>query len=259
MSDPLTIIIPIYLFVIGLFVGSFYNVVAIRLCKNESIVFPGSHCVNCNHKLSWYELIPVFSWVFLGGRCKSCHKKISIQYPLIELLTAVMFSCCYLLYGNSFNTAIAIVLSSIAIITLITDTRWMIILDEVIIIGGILLAILYFVGFGTDVFISHLIGGVVLFLIMLLVKLIADFAFKTESLGWGDIKLSLIAGLILELKLGIVYIFLGAILALPYGLFTSIKKKESLLPFGPFLVLSIIILFVFNEQALSLLKLLMGV
>ena len=66
------VVILIYLFILGLFVGSFYNVVALRLSKNESIVFPGSHCVNCDHKLSWYELIPVFSYIGLRGKCKKC-------------------------------------------------------------------------------------------------------------------------------------------------------------------------------------------
>ena len=86
-------VILLYLFLLGLFVGSFYNVVALRLCKNESIVFPGSHCVNCNHKLAWYELIPVFSYIGLRGKCKKCKIHISIEYPLIELLNISLVPC----------------------------------------------------------------------------------------------------------------------------------------------------------------------
>ena len=252
-------LLAVYAFIIGLFMGSFYNVVAMRTCKNESIVFPGSHCVNCNHKLAWYELIPVFSYLGLRGRCKECKKPISIQYPLVELLTAFLFAFSVIIFGLSLNTIIAIILSSIVIITLITDFKYMIILDEVLIIGGILIVLTYIIGEGFEKFIPHLIGGVFLFLVMFLVRVIGNKAFKTESLGWGDIKLSALAGLVLGPLLGIVYIFLGSALALPYALYLSIKNKDNVLPFGPFLCLSLLILFANQDLVLNILNKLLGV
>ena len=139
----------IYLFVLGLFVGSFYNVVALRLCKNESIIFPGSHCVNCNHKLAWYELIPVFSYIGLRGNCKRCKIHISLQYPLIELLTGILFAASFYIFGFSIKTLASIVLVSIVVITYVSDLKYMVILDEVLVIGGILL-VLFGIVFGSN-------------------------------------------------------------------------------------------------------------
>jgi len=257
--ETIIIMISVYLFVIGLFMGSFYNVVAMRTCKNESIVFPGSHCVNCNHKLAWYELIPVFSYVFLRGKCKHCHKPISIQYPIVELVTGVMFAFSVIIFGLSSNAIISIILSSILIITFITDLRYMIILDEVLVIGAIALCITYIVGEGFQAFLPHLLGAILMFVVMFLVRIIGNKAFKTESLGWGDIKLSALAGLVLGPILGVVYIFLGSVLALPYALYLSIRNKNNILPFGPFLCLSLIILFANQQLVLDLLHKLLGV
>ena len=240
----------LYLFIIGLFVGSFYNVVALRLCKNESIVFPGSHCVNCNHKLSWYELIPVFSYIGLRGRCHHCKKHISLQYPLIELLTGILFALSFYIFGFSYNTLISIVLCSIVIITYITDSKYMVILDEVLVGGSILILLIYLIFEGIVPSLWHLFDALIVFLIMVLVKFLGDFAFKQESLGWGDVKLSFIAGLVLGINLGIAYIVLGSFLAFPYALYISIKKKDSILPFGPFLATSLLIIF-WNYSAIS--------
>lgn len=248
----------IYIFIVGLFFGSFYNVVALRMPNNESIVYPGSHCVNCRHKLAWYELIPVFSFIFLKGKCKVCKRKISIQYPLAELLTALLFAGSYLKYGISYETLISIVISSIVIITILSDIKYMVILDEVLIVGFVFLAILFVLS-GSWSFLFHgILSGLFLFGIMFIVKFLGDKAFKQESLGWGDIKLSAIAGMVLGFKLGVVYIFMGAIIALPYAVFTSIKKKTNIIPFGPFLALSLLILYTNSTIFLGLLNTLIG-
>ena len=89
----------IFIFILGLLLGSFYNVVGIRLLKNESIISPRSHCRKCNHQLSWYENIPIISFVFLLGKCKKCKKPISFIYPAMELLTGILFLLSYLLFG----------------------------------------------------------------------------------------------------------------------------------------------------------------
>lgn len=251
-------VILIYLFILGLFVGSFYNVVALRLSNNESIVFPGSHCVNCNHRLSWYELIPVFSYIGLGGKCKECKKSISIQYPLIELSTGILFSLSYYLYGFTIMTLISIVICSVVIITFITDCKFMIILDEVIFVASILLAILYYFDGGVMLILNKLLGGVAIFSLMLLIKIFGDRAFKQECLGWGDVKLSFLAGFILGIPVGTVYIFLSSILALPYAIISTIRKKDHTLPFGPFLVSSLLVLFWNFDWITNLIKLYIG-
>lgn len=251
-------VILIYLFIVGLFFGSFYNVVALRLSNNESIVFPGSHCVNCNHKLSWYELIPVFSYIGLGGKCKECKKKISIQYPLIELSTGILFALSYYLYGFSIKTLISIVISSVVIITFITDCKYMIILDEVIAIASVLLTILYYYDGGIPMIISKLKGAVGIFLLMFIIKFLGDRAFGQESLGWGDVKLSFFSGFVLGFPVGTFYIFVSSALALVYAIISSLWKKEDILPFGPFLASSLLLLFWNFELVSNIIKIYIG-
>lgn len=106
----------IYVFIIGLLIGSFLNVCIYRIPRKESIAFGASHCTKCGSKIKWYDLIPVFSYIFLGGKCRKCKDKISIQYPIIELLNGVSYSLIYLLTGLSISTFLLCVLSSILIV-----------------------------------------------------------------------------------------------------------------------------------------------
>lgn len=252
-------LIYVCLFVTGLIFGSFFNVVGLRLPKNESIAFPRSHCVNCNHELSWYELIPVFSYIFLHGKCKKCKAKISIQYPLVEFTTAILYCMSFKLFDFSYDTLLSIVLVSVVMITIISDCKYMVILDEVVIIGAVLSLIITFLSGGLLFALRHIFSGLLLFLIMLSVKILGDNAFKQESLGWGDVKLTLLAGILLGFKLGLIYIFLGAIIALPYAIYTTIKNKNEMIPFGPFLALSMLIIFWNSSLFTNIINTLLGV
>lgn len=251
-------LVAIYLFIIGLFFGSFYNVVGMRLCKNESIIKPRSHCINCNHSLSWYELIPIFSYIFLKGRCKNCHLRISIQYPLVELITGLLFASSFIIFGFHYNTIISIIISSIVVIIFITDAIYMVILDEVLMVGLILLLIVYLIFEGPILMLKHLAGGLLILLLFLIIKILGDKAFKQESLGWGDVKLSLVAGTVLGPYLGIVFIVLASFLAFPYAIYISIRHHEAMLPFGPFLATSMLIIFWNSDLIISLLQKLIG-
>ena len=111
----------------GLLFGSFYNVVGMRLPNNKSIIFPGSHCEKCNHKLSWYENIPLASYILLGGKCKNCHTKISIWYPAIELFTGMLFLISYYTFGLTPEFAIAVIISSLVSIIFVSDINYYII------------------------------------------------------------------------------------------------------------------------------------
>ena len=121
----------IVFFLLGTILGSFYNVVGYRLCKNESIIKPGSHCPKCNHKLSFLELIPVLSYIFLKGRCKVCKEKISLFYPLIELFTGLLFATCFYSFGFSYDLIIGLALVSLLSIVIVSDVNFYIIPDEV--------------------------------------------------------------------------------------------------------------------------------
>ena len=112
------------LFVLGLVMGSFYSVVGTRLPKGESIVKPRSHCENCNHILAWYELIPIVSYVIQLGRCRKCHTRLSIAYPLIELLNGFLFALSYALYGFSYEMIVFLIIVSLVILIFVSDFKY---------------------------------------------------------------------------------------------------------------------------------------
>lgn len=231
----------IMIFIIGLVFGSFYNVVGYRLPEDMSIAFPASHCPNCNHKLKFYELIPVISYIFLGGKCKACKKRISIVYPFFELLTACMFLLSYLVFGININFLISITFISILIIISISDIRYYIIPDEVLIVGSILIIVEMFINsIITDVglfkgVLMPILNGAGSFAILYLFKVFGDLVFQKESLGGGDIKLMFFIGLTLGFDMSIVTIFIASFIALPLSIISLIKNDNNVLPFGPYL------------------------
>ena len=249
----------IIIIILGLVLGSFYNVVGLRIPNGESIIKPGSHCPKCNHKLSWYENIPVLSYIFLGGKCKNCKQKISIIYPIIEILTSFLFYISYKIFGLSEEFFISLVISSLVVIIFVSDSKYMIISDSPLIVSTILILIIKFIYNGyKDCFIS-IIYGLIVFGVMYLTMLLGNALFKKESLGGGDIKLSFISGLALGPLLGLFYIILASFLAVPYAIYISIKNKDTMLPFGPFLATSLLILYLnydfFYEFLITLLHL----
>lgn len=253
------VIIGINLFIIGIFLGSFFDCIANRLSRGESIIKPGSHCENCKHKLSWYELIPVFSYIFQGGKCKKCKIKLSPEYLIVELITGAMYTLSFVRYGLTLQTLEMIIISSLVIITIISDMKYMVILDEILIPSGIILLIIKYFEVGINGTLVSLLHGVILFAILLFIKIVGDKAFKRESLGWGDIKLSLLVGFSLGIELGLVYIFLSSVLALPYAIYINAKHKEGMIPFGPFMSVSFLILFTFKDFFLNIFNMWLGV
>ena len=243
------VFIEIIVFVFGLIFGSFYNVVGYRLPNKLSIAFPPSHCVNCNHKLRFYELIPVISYVFLKGKCKECKNKISIIYPLFELTTGVLFLMSYMVFGISINFFISITFISVLIIITISDIRNYIIPDEILVVGGILIVLELIINslmndmnIIKDVAIP-ILNGAGAFAILYLFKVLGDVLFKKESLGGGDIKLMFVIGLVLGFDMSMVVIFMAAFIALPLSVYALAKNNKNVLPFGPYLsIASIIVL-----------------
>ena len=230
-------------FILGILCGSFFNVVGYRLPKEESIVFPSSHCPNCNHKLGPLELIPIFSYLFLGGKCKKCKQKISIIYPLFEFITGTMFALSYYLFGFSSTYVYSLIITSILLIIIISDLRYLIIPDEILLIGIILILLVKIYIGGWQLGLESLIDGIIGFFIMYLVKIIGDFMFKKESMGGGDIKLLFFFGLFLGWELSLISIFIASFIGLPISLYILLKNKSHIIPFGPFLSIAAILLF----------------
>lgn len=233
----------ILFFILGTIFGSFYNVVGYRLPRGESLLFPSSHCTNCNHKLGPLELIPVFSYIFQGGKCKHCKSKISLFYPLFEFFSGLMFMVSYLIFGLSLNCLLSITFISMILIIIISDYQYMIINDSVLIVFSILIIIeLFFINGLKSTGIS-ILNGILSFIVMYLIKLLGDFLFKKESMGGGDIKLLFVFGLVLGLPLSIFSIFLASIIALPISIILLKKNTSHEVPFGPYLGIAAIILF----------------
>ncbi len=247
----MNVIIAIYIFIIGTIMGSFFNVVAHRLSNNESIIKPGSHCESCQHLLKWYELIPIISFLIQGGRCRQCHTKLSWWYPLIEIITGLFYLFSYLYFGLSPDFFISLVISSVLVITCITDFNYLIILDEPLVIGSILIIIITLITSGLVDTLIAILSGLLLFFFMLLVKILGDKAFKRESLGGGDIKLSFFIGLSLGYKLAFVNLVLASFLTLPIAFYYLVKYKDREVPFGPFLIISNFIIFVLASPILE--------
>lgn len=226
----------IIFFIFGLVFGSFYNVVGIRLCENESLFFPSSHCTKCNHKLKWYELIPVFSYIFLKGRCKNCKEKISILYPVIELFTGILFALSYYSFGLNIEIIPALLTSSIFVIIIVSDLNYYIIPDEVVITYGILMFLYNIIANGFLNACTFVLYGLVMFTFMFLLMKLGNFLFKEESLGGGDIKLMGVLGQLFNPFMSFVSLTIGTLIALPGSVFFNIKKKDKVIPFGPFIV-----------------------
>ena len=239
----MTIYYSVVLFIFGTVFGSFYNVVGYRLPKGESLVKPSSHCPNCNHKLKSYELVPIFSFLFLGRKCLCCKQKISWFYAIFEFLTGVLFALSYLVFGFSIDFWIAITLSSMLIIIIISDYQTMTISDEVLIFGLVLFIIELFIKNGFNGLLLNLLDGFICFASMLLLKLFGDFVFKRESMGGGDIKLMFLIGMILGWQMGLMSVVIAAFIALPVSLIILVLKKDHELPFGPFLSIATLIIF----------------
>lgn len=240
------------MFIIGAIFGSFYGVVGTRLPEGKSIVKPGSHCENCGHILKWYENIPILSYIFLGGLCKKCKKPIGFVYFMTELLSGALFALCYKVYGINYNLYLSLIISSLVIIIFVSDSKYMIINDSPLVISSILVFIIKFICSGYKVALISIFDGLIIFLVAYLLMLFGKMLFKQEALGGGDIKLSFVAGMFLGIKFGILYIVLASFLAFPYAIYITIKNKDNMLPFGPFLVSSLLIVFLnmnmFNEM-----------
>jgi len=243
----------ILIFVLGLIVGSFSNVCIYRIPRNESVIYPASHCPKCRSKIKPIDNIPLLSYILLKGRCRNCKSKISIQYPIVELLTGLTYLIIYLIYGLSVQTLIYIILSSALIIIAFIDLNEQIIPDVIslpgIVIGLILSFIVPYISFINSV-LGALIGGG----IILIIAWVGSIIFKKEAMGGGDVKLAAMIGAFLGWRYMVISLFLGFFLGALAGIFlilSKIKRKEDMVPFGPFIALGSIITLLCGEKIIA--------
>ena len=240
--DMMELFIYVVICIFGCVMGSFLNVLAVRLSNGESILWPSSHCHSCTHKLKWYELIPVISYLIQGGKSRCCKTRIPVSYLVVEVVTSVLYMVSYHSFGFSYDYVISLVFISSLIVIIVSDIEYMIILDEIIAGSSILIILLYLVFFGLDYTVDKIIAGILAFGSMFMVKLIGDRLFHKESMGGGDIKLMFLSGIVIGYALSVCDIFLATFIAFPVAIYVLFSRKDNLIPFGPFLAMGAILI-----------------
>ena len=243
----------ILLFILGLIVGSFSNVCIYRIPRNESIIYPASHCPKCHTNILVKDNIPLLSYILLKGRCRNCGSRISIQYPGVEFLTGLVYVIIYQIYGLSVQSLIYIILSSALIIIAFIDLNEQVI-PEVISLPGIVVGLILSFFVHHISFVNSALGIVIGGGIILVIRLAGSAIFKKEAMGGGDIKLAAMIGAFLGWRYIIISLFLGFFLGAIAGIFlimSKIKSKEDVVPFGPFIILGSFITFLWGKNILS--------
>jgi len=243
----------VLIFILGLIVGSFSNVCIYRIPRNESIIYPASHCPKCRSNILPKDNIPLLSYIMLKGRCRNCKSKISIQYPIVEFLTGLIYLIIYLIYGLSIQSLIYIILSSALLIIAFIDLNEQIVPDVIslpgIVIGFIISFFVPYISYANSSLGVAVGGGIIL-----VIGLAGSVIFKKEAMGGGDAKLAAMIGAFLGWRYIIISLFLGFFLGALTGIcliMAKIKSREDVVPFGPFIVLGSFITLLWGEKIIS--------
>ena len=234
---------------LGLCFGSFLNVCILRLPRDQSLLKPRSRCPHCKQPIAWRDNIPVFSWLRLRGKCRWCHKPISVQYPVIEALVGVLWGAAVLAYGLSFHAISGAVFGTVLLGIAITDARHYLIPDEYT-WGGLAIGLLLALGGGVPGFLQALLGAAVGFALLWGVAQAGAWVFREEAMGGGDIKMMAMIGSFVGWRGVLLTVFAGAALGSLIFVPLSLKKKR-LVPFGVFLAVGAAVTFVFGDAILA--------
>ncbi|MCR1834199.1 prepilin peptidase [Oceanobacillus caeni] len=240
--------ITIFFFVFGITFGSFFNVVGLRLPKNETFANDRSYCPSCKKQLQWYELIPVFSFLFQGGKCRNCKANISFIYPVVELFTGFLFAFSYFKIGLQTELITAILLVSMLNIILVSDITYMLIPNKVLLFFLPFFLIMRMVH-PLDPWWSPIIGSIIGFGIIAIIIL-----FSRGGMGAGDMKLFGVLGIILGTQKVLLAFFLacliGAIIGMLFMIFKVIARKQPV-PFGPSIILAALISYFYGDMLIN--------
>lgn len=238
----------VFIGVFGLVFGSFFNVVGLRVPKKESIAYPPSHCTNCDRRLTALDLVPVFSYLFLRGKCRTCCSSIHWVYPLMEAITGILFVASYLVFGFTPELIVAILFVSLLVIITVSDIAYMLIPDKVLLPFAVVLLGLRFV-IPLDPWWNSLLGAAVGFSLLFLIAIVSK-----GGMGGGDIKLFFVIGLVLGLGGTLMTLFfasfIGAVVGIIQLRFTK-KGRKSPIPFGPSIAAAAIIVYFWGEGILT--------
>lgn len=237
-------------FIFGAMVGSFLNVCIYRLPKEESIVHPGSHCPKCNTPIRFYENIPILSYILLRAKCRYCHAPISIQYPIVEAVTALSSFFLFMRFGASLSFIYYFLFVAALIVITVIDLHHQIIPD-VISLPGIVIGVLGSLIIPQITFWASLIGMLSGGGSLFLVATVYQWLFKREGMGGGDVKLLAMIGAFLGWKAVILTILFSSLFGSIIGITVMLIKGKDFkyaIPFGPFLALGAVISLFWGED-----------
>ena len=241
-------LIPIYIliFAFGIVIGSFLNVCIYRIPMHETVVTERSHCMRCGYQLSWYDMIPVFSWLFLGGKCRKCKEPISPQYPIVEATNGVLYLLIFAVCGFELESIIYCLMASALLVLSVIDWRTYEIpigINIFILVLGILHIVIDYQNW-----LDYVIG----FFSISIVLLILFYVSGGRAIGGGDVKLMAAAGVVIGWKLIILAFFIGCIVGSIIHL-TRMKLSgaDKVLAMGPYLAVGIMIATLWGEKLIS--------
>jgi len=232
-------------FIFGSVLGSFFNVVGLRLPKNISFSHDRSYCPTCQRQLRWYELIPIFSFLFQKGKCRGCESRISFMYPFIELSTALLFVYSYLEIGFDLELITALIFISMLMIIFVADKTYMLIPNKILLFFLPLILLMRVISPlhpWYDALIGAGIGVILLSIIIILSK---------GGMGGGDMKLFGVLGLVLGWKGVLLTLFIASLLGSLMGIVLIIihrVNRKQPIPFGPFIIIAALITYFFGNE-----------
>ena len=230
------ILLYIIVFLYGIVIGSFLNVCIYRLPQKENIVKIRSHCMSCGYQLKWYDLVPLFSYLFLGGKCRQCKQKISFQYPAVELLNGVLYCMVFAEYGFSIESLLYALLVSALITLSVIDFRTY----EIPVGINLFILALGLIRVITDD--SNWLSYAVGFLLVSGFLYIVYWITRGRGIGGGDIKLMAVCGLLLGWKLILLSFVLGCIIGSVIHLIRmKVSGQGHVLAFGPYLSMGVML------------------
>lgn len=238
----------IIFFIFGTTFGSFYNVVGLRSPKNETFINDRSYCPTCKKSLVWYELIPILSFLLQRGKCRNCKERISSVYPIVESLTGILFAWSFLHIGWEWELLTALLLVSMLMIILVSDIRYMIIQNRVLLFF-LSLFILMRIVVPLEPWWSPVAGAAVAMLLLAVIIMITR-----GGMGAGDMKLFGVLGIVLGMQNVLLAFFLACLLGAGVGIllmaFNVIKRKQPV-PFGPYIVAGSLLAYFYGDSIIG--------
>jgi len=264
----------LFLILLGLFTGSFLGVLVDRIPHKKSFIKGRSYCDNCKKNLAWFDLIPVVSYVLLKGRCRYCHVKLSVFYPIIEITAGIMFALTYIfvisnsqflisnqiLNPNSLiiNPVFYLFIVSVLIVVFFTDLKYGIIPDKILFPASLVTLVWLIINY-QPLIINHILTAAGSFLFLMTIPYLYFLITKKMGMGGGDIKFAFLMGLILGFPVVIISFYTAFLTGAFFAIILILWKKKTLagkIAFGPFLVFGTLLsLYWGNQISLYLMRL----